>query len=232
MALIEEIEQLRSQCIAALEASHNYYSHTKHAWRFVQEAVRQGHTLSLRNQVTGNTVDGPMLSSLSQGYVTNELTSATFQHFVSLFDDFVNGFLRAWLTEHPDSLSDKQLKFQSVLDSADKNEIVQFVIQKKVNDIAYDGVKERFIYLESIANLGCPNQECLDKLVEIKASRDILVHSKGIANSLYVKKSKNLSRYKEGQKLEIPDDYHLESWQFLNKVVNDIADAGLIKARK
>ena len=109
MALIQEIEQLRSDSIAALDAINNYYAHTKHVWRIVQEMVRQGHNFTIRNRETGNIVDGRKLSSLAQGYVTNYLNSATFQQFVSLFDDFVFDFLRVWLTEYPGSLSNRQI---------------------------------------------------------------------------------------------------------------------------
>ena len=231
MRLIEEIEQLRSDSIAALDASHNYYTHTKYAWRIVQEMVRQGHKFSIRNRETGDSIGEQKLSSLAQGYVTNYLTSATFQHFISLFDDFVFDFLRVWLTEYPGILCKMQLEFGSVLESADKKEIIRNIILKKLNDVAYEGIEKRFKYLEEIAKLGCPNRDCLEKLAEIKASRDVLVHNKGIANFIYVKKSGERARFKDGQTLEIPDYYHRESWQLIKKIVSDIADAGIRKLK-
>ena len=189
MALIDDITRLRDDSLASLDASHNYYAHTKGAWRLVQRIVRQGHEVTIRNQATGDTADGNELSGLAQEYVTVYLTSATFQHFVSLFENFVFDFIRAWLTEYPSSLSGNQLKFQTVLESADKDDVVAAVVQKEVLGLAYKRVAEWFAYLERIAQLSCPTQDQIKQLAEIKASRDVLVHNNGIANSVYVDKS-------------------------------------------
>ncbi len=56
-----------------------------------------------------------------------------------------------------------------------------------------------------------------------------MVHNKGIANFMYIEKSKGRARFKNGETLEISDDYHKESWQLIKKVVSDIANAGIEK---
>ena len=132
MALTDELQQLREESLRALDDSHNYFTHTKIAWRLVQQMVQQGHTVTFRNQATGSTISERDLGVLAQGYVTGYLSSATFQHFVSLFEDFVFGFLRAWLTEYPGSLSGKQLEFRTVLDATDKAAIVRAVVHKEL----------------------------------------------------------------------------------------------------
>lgn len=229
MALIDEITPLRDDCLSSLDASHNYYAHTKSAWRLVQQMVRQGHKVTIRNQATGNTVDETELSGLAQNYVTGYLASATFQHFVSLFEQFVFDFLREWLTEYPRSLSGNQLQFRAVLDSADKNEIVATVVQKEVLGLAYKRLADWFAYLDKIAQLGCPTQDQIQRLAEIKASRDVLVHNNGISNSIYVDKSMGQARFADGDLLALPEHYHRESWQLIKQVVSDLADAGINK---
>jgi hypothetical protein len=229
MALTGEITQLRDDCLSALDASHNYYTHTKSAWRLVQQMVRQGHKVTIRNQVTGNAVNETELSGLAQDYVTGYLVSATFQHFVSLFEQFVFDFLRAWLTEYPGSLSGNQVQFRTVLDAADKSEIVAAVVQKEVLGLAYKRVADWFGYIEKIAQLGCPTQDQIQRLAEIKASRDVLVHNNGIANSIYIGKSMGQARFADGDTLQVPEHYHRESWQLIKEVVSDVADAGINK---
>ena len=229
MTLIDEITQLRDKWLSSLDASHNYYAHTTIAWRLVQDMVRQGNKFTIRNQATGDTVDETEFAGLAQDYVTGYLSSATFQHFVSLFEQFVVDFLRAWLTEYPGILSGKQLPFRTVLDAADKNEIVTAVVQKEVHGLAYKRVADWFVYLEKIAQLGCPTEGQIERLTEIKASRDVLVHNKGIANSVYVDKSKGHARFADGDKLELPEHYHRESWLLIKQVVSDVADAGIDK---
>ena len=232
MALIDEITQLRDDSISSLDASHNYYTHTKGAWRLVQQIVRQGHKFTIRNQATGHTVNETELFGLAQDYITGYLVSATFQHFVSLFERFVFDLLRVWLTEYPLALSAKQLEFRTVVDAANRGEIVTAVVEKEVLRVTYERVADWFKYLETIAQLGCPSPDQIEQLAEIKASRDVLVHNNGIANSIYVDKSMGRARFAEGDKLELPQQYHLDSWQLLKQVVTDVANAGLNKLGK
>ena len=218
MALIDELRRLHADSLAALDASHNYFAHTEGVWRLVQEWIREGHKLTIRDQLTGSVVDQSELPDLAQKYVTGYLATATFQHFVSLFEDFVFDFLRAWLIEYPGGLSGKQVTFRTVLQCADKTEIVRSVVQKEVGDLAYERVDAWFKYLEKTAKLGCPNQDQVEQLAEIKASRDVLVHNKGIANSIYVDKSMGRARCHPGEMLEISEHYHRESWQLIRRV--------------
>ena len=232
MALIHEITQLRDDSISSLDASHNYYTHTKWAWRVVQEMVRQGHKVTIHNQATGDTVDETGLPGLARDYVKIDLVSTTFQHFVSCFERFVLDYLRAWLTEYPGSLSGKQIEFRTVLDAPDRDEIVTAVVQKEVLGVMYKRVTGWFKYLEKIAQLGCPSQDQIEQLAEIKASRDVLVHNNGIAHSIYVDKSMGRARFAEGDRLDLPEQYHRDSWQLLKQVVTDVANAGINKLGK
>jgi len=229
MALIDEIVRIRDDCLSSVDASHDYYAHTQGAWRLVQQMVRQGHKVTFRNQATGNTVDETELSDLAHEYVAGYLTRATFQHFVSLFERFVFDLLCAWLTEYPGSLSGNQLDFRTVLDAADKREIVTAVVQKEVLGLGYKRLADWFAYLEKIAQLGCPAQDQIRRLAEIKASRDVLVHNNGIANSIYVDKSMEHARFADGDVLELPEHYHRGSWELIRQVVSDIADAAINK---
>ncbi|MCP4108372.1 MAG: hypothetical protein GY749_22980 [Desulfobacteraceae bacterium] len=229
MALTDEMTQLRDDCLSSLDASHNYYTHTKSAWRIIQQMVRQGQKFTIRNQATGHIVDQTELSGLAQEYITGYLVSATFQHFVSLFEQFVFDLLRAWLTEYPGSLSRNQLQFKTVLDAPDKHEIVTAVVQKEVHGLMYKRVAGWFEYLEKIAELGCPTQGQIRQLAEIKASRDVLVHNNGIANSIYVDKSMGQARFAPDDTLVLPEHYHRESWQLIKQVVSDVTNAVIDK---
>lgn len=57
----------------------------------------------------------------------------------------------------------------------------------------------------------------------------MLVHNKGIANAVYVSKSKGWARFSDADKLEIPEHYHRESWQLTKQVISDVADAAIKK---
>lgn len=231
MALADEIQALATRTLSALDASHDYYTYTKRVWRLLQQIVKEGRKFTFRNRTTGTRVDEEALLGRAQLYVTDYLMLSTFQHFVSLFEDFFFGMLRHWLAAYPGSLSKKQVGMDSILKAPDKAAIVLTVVDKELNERKYERVADWFAHLERLANLGCPTTEEIEKLAEIKASRDILVHNNGMANATYVEKAGRLARYQDGQKLEIPEHYHRESWEIINKVVSDLSTAAIAKAR-
>jgi hypothetical protein len=226
---LNEIVKLRDDALRSLDESHDYYAHTEAAWRLVQGMVRQGRTFTIRNHVTGKSVGEKEFSGLAQGYVTGYLASATFQHFVSLFELFIFNFLRAWLSEYPRQLAGKKLQFQVVLDATDRNEIISSVVEKELFEVAHGRVADWFEYLDKLVHLGCPTKDQVQRLAEIKASRDVLVHNNGIVNSIYIAKSMGLARFDDGAVLELPERYHRESWQLIKDVVRDIANAAVKK---
>ena len=116
-----------------------------------------------------------------------------------------------------------------VLKAPDKSAIVLTVVDKELNELKYERLADWFAYLERLANLGCPTADEIEKLAEIKASRDILVHNSGIANATYASKAGTRARYRDGEKLEIPEQYHRASWETINKVVRDVSAAAIGK---
>jgi hypothetical protein len=231
MALADDIQGLANRTLSALDASHDYYTYTKRVWRLLQQIVKEGRKFSFRNPTTGTRVDEQVLLGRTQLYVTDYLMSSTFQHFVSLFEDFFFELLRDWLSAYPGSLSKKQVEMGTVLKAPDKAAIVLTVVDKELNELKYERVADWFTFLDRLINLGCPTAEEIEKLAEIKASRDILVHNNGIANATYVSKSGSRARYKEGEKLEISEQYHRVTWETIKKVVRDVFVAAIGKAR-
>lgn len=159
-----------------------------------------------------------------------QLAEATFQQFISIFENFLFDLLRHWLLAYPRSLSGKKVDFEAVLDAPDKDAIALLVINKELSDILHDRPAGWFKYLQDKVKLGCPTPDEIDRIAEAKASRDVLVHSRGIASKTYESKSGTLARYKDGQRIEIPEDYHRQSWELIRKVISDAATAAIAKA--
>jgi hypothetical protein len=232
MALRDDIQALTARTLTALEAGHDYYAFTQRMWRLVQQVVDGGRRFNFWNRTTGTRVDERQLLARARRYVTEYLASSTFQDFVALFEDFFFGLLRLWLAAYPASLSRKQIEMSSVLRAADKAAIISSVVDKELNELKYERLADWFAYLARLCNLGCPTSDEIGRLAEIKASRDILAHNNGIANATYVAKSGSHARYKDGEKLEIPENYHRASWEIINKVVRDLSTAAIGKLGK
>lgn len=227
--MADEVRELASRTLSSLDASHDYYTYTKRAWRLLQQIIKEGRKFTFHNRTTGTRVDEQVLLESAQLYVTDYLMSSTFQHFVSLFEDLFFGVLRLWLTAYPGSLSKKQIDVGTVLKAIDKPAIILKVVDRELNELKYERVAEWFAYLEKLANLGCPTTAEIEKLAEIKASRDILVHNNGVINATYIGKAGGCARHQDGDKLEIPEQYHRESWETIKKVVLDLSAAVVAK---
>jgi hypothetical protein len=50
-----------------------------------------------------------------------------------------------------------------------------------------------------------------------------------VANDLYVRKAGGRARHATGERIDIPDAYHRETWDLLRKVVTDLSAAMLAK---
>ena len=66
-------------------------------------------------------------------------------------------------------------------------------------------------------------------LTSAQASRDVLAHNRGVTNNTYVAKAGGLARFREGERIDIPEPYHRETWELIRKVVADISDAVIAK---
>jgi hypothetical protein len=229
MALADEIRKLRDRALADLNAVHDYYTDTKLAWDIVDEYIAAGKTIAALNIVTGTQTTEAGLRGKAQLYVRH-LAEATFQQFISIFEDFLIDLLRLWLQAYPQSLSNKTVTFEDILHAADKDAIISHVINRQLYAMGHDRPAEWFTYLEKLAKLGCPTQAEIERIAEAKASRDLLVHNRGVANETYEDKAGKLARCKDGDRIDIPEPYHLATWELIRKMVTDISDAASAKA--
>ena len=229
MSLADDVRALRDRILAELDAAHDYYADTKIAWRIVHKVVAAGATFTVRNVVTGSVTTQADLSAKARGYVAGQLAEATFQQFLSIFEDFIFDFLRLWLLAYPRSLVGKKLDFKVVLDAPDKEAITLMMVNKEISEILYERPAGWFAYLEEKAKLGCPSPGEVDRIAEAKASRDVLVHSRGIVGKTYESKAGALARSKEEERIDITEHYHRETWELIRKVVTEISDASIAK---
>jgi hypothetical protein len=229
MVLSAEIQALRERALADLGSAHDYYTDTKAAWGIVHEYVGAGNTFLIENTTTGTVTTHTDLASRARGYVAGQLAEATFQQFISIFEAFFFDFLRLWLLAYPRNLIGKKVDFKTVLNAPDKDAITMQVVDKEFNDVMYERPAGWFAYLEERAKLGSTTPDEVERVAEAKASRDILVHNRGIASKTYESKAGKFARFQEGQRIDVPEDYHRRTWELVRKVVTDLSDAAASK---
>jgi hypothetical protein len=220
-------DERRPVLVVVLSEECHYYADTMFAWQFVDSNIAAGIKFTNRNVVTGSVTTQTDLAAKAVRYVDEQLPEATFQQFIVIFELFFFDFLRLWLLAYPRSLMGKKVDFKVVLDAPDKDAITLEVVNKELNEVLYERPTGWFTYLNEKVKLGCPTGDEISRIAEAKASRDVLVHNRGIAGKTYVSKAANLARYQGGERIEISEPYHRETWELIRKVVTDITDAAI-----
>jgi hypothetical protein len=230
MALADDIRAVSERSLAALAKGHDYFTYSQRLWALLEKLVGEGRTFQFRNRATRTAVNQSSLLELVPEFVDGYLTAFTFQHFVSLFEDFIFDLLRCWLLAHPGSMSKKTVELGTLLQMGEIGAVVANVVERELNEIKYGRLASWFTSLNSLVKLDCPTPEEIEQLAEIKATRDVLVHNRGIANATYRSKAGALTRAQDGELLELPTSYHIASWAVICKVVRDVSAAAIAKA--
>ncbi len=194
MSLGDDIRALRDRVLGDLNAAHDYFTDAQFAWFIVRKLVQDGTTFRVNNHATGTVTTHVDLPDKARRYMREQLTEATFQDFISIFENFFLDFLRLWLLAYPQSLGRKMVDLKSILEAPDKDAIILLAVNKELNDLLYERPTAWFAYLEDKAKLGCPTAEEIERFAEAKASRDVLAHNRGVANKLYESKAGKLAR--------------------------------------
>ena len=113
MALAADIAALRDRAIADLNAAHDYHTDTKIAWDIVGLAIADGRTIFNRNMTTGAVTTHVELAGKSRSYVAEQLAEATFQQFISIFENYFFELVRLWLLAYPKNLSGKKVDLKT-----------------------------------------------------------------------------------------------------------------------
>jgi hypothetical protein len=233
MPLATQIRELADRVQDNLRAARDFYYHTESAWRVVQRLAAEGQTVNVRNMETGEVLGTADLDGLAKRYVSQYLAESVFQHFVSLFEDFVFGLLGSWLLANPAGIPNKDRKLvdlATIIDAPDKEAIIRAVVDRELDGLKYERTAAWFKYLNDRVKLNDPTADQIQRLAEIKASRDILVHNQGIVNRTYLDKAGVGARFTVGQRLEIPEPYLIACWTLIRDVVQDMAAAAIAKA--
>ena len=230
MTLAANLRALRDRVLAELIAVHDYYADALTAWLLVREVVQAGATFSNLNGTTGTVTTQTDLAARALKYAEVQLAQATFPQFIAIFESFFLDLLRLWLLAYPQTLGSRKVDFKDILDAPDKDALALLVVNKEINELLYQRPRDWFAYLESRGKLGCPTPDEIDHFAEAKASRDLFIHNRGVANKIYEYKAGKLARYQIGEIIDIPEQYHRETWELLRKLVADLSDAALAKA--
>lgn len=159
----------------------------------------------------------------------NSLISA-----ISITENFLEDVIRKVLQNHPWKLSvdidsktkketqeDRKITIKDVLKVTSLEELYEDIINQKLHKLFYASPTDYFKYLKNNIQIDL-EQNLIDNYIEIKATRDLLVHNRGKVNNIYIAKVGNKARVTDTkQNIPITEDYFLESIGILKKVIRD-----------
>ena len=79
--------------------------------------------------------------------------------------------------------------------------------------------------MSKIVKLGCPTDGEIERIAEMKAARDLLIHNLGIVNKTDLDKAGTKARYAVGDKVVIDSLYFGDCCVLAKKLVDDVTAA-------
>lgn len=133
---------------------------------------------------------------------------------VTIIEAMLGDIVRAVTIRYPQKIGPKRtVSLQIILESTSVEEIHLRATDALLNDLSYKSPLE---FAESLGQLLSINlMECpaFHRYIEVKATRDIFIHNRGIANDIYIRKASSHARVSSGQQLPADIQYFLESYE-------------------
>ncbi len=154
------------------------------------------------------------LKEIYDRFIHRELYENIIVNTVSQFEAYLFEVLRIIISTYPKKLTlnvkgvevSHAIPLELLLNTNNLSEIIDQVIDRRLNEVSYASPKEYLEYLGKIAGIDTTDPAFLDYL-EIKATRDLLIHNSGVINEIYLSKSGVKKRGEIGQLLLIDTKY-------------------------
>jgi hypothetical protein len=174
----------------------------------------------------GFKADNTPIMSNPRNYTKDELTEryahlglnklpidAIFQ-LVTIMETLMNDVLRMILIEYPSKIpSKKKIDVDCVLSATSIEQAKITIVDGILNEIAYKSPKDYATEFEKYTSVKLLENPVFHKYIELKATRDIHIHNRGIANDIYLIKSGVVARVKNGEYLPVDIQYFLMSYE-------------------
>ncbi len=120
---------------------------------------------------------------------------------------------------------DGKLEYDTIIDCDDYDDIMQVIIAKQIDVLSYSKPNDQLEYIEKLLSIEI-DDVLWGKWIEIKASRDLIVHNKSIINKVYLDKVGKFARGTQGKEITVDEDYYKSliviSKSLIGKIVSQI----------
>jgi hypothetical protein len=185
------------------------------------------HPISLAKKILGETKE---LLNTEQNSVI--VVQGLFVLTMSRFEVMITDILLYYLKWMPNKLEIREAKFSK--DELLNEELIQLQIEKSINSLSYKKIDEVLEEFFTILSIDFNYKELiLDNLIEMKETRNLLLHNNLLVNRVYLEKAGKLKRSTDlGGKLKLDRAYLINAITLLDDFICKIEDRIKVKYAK
>jgi len=133
---------------------------------------------------------------------------------VTIMEALLSDVVRAVVSRYPQKIGAKRaVQLQVILEARSIEEVHRRAADALLNELSYKSPSEFAEALKDLLSINLLESPSFHKYVELKASRDVHIHSRGVANDTYVRKAGSHARARSGHHLVVDVHYFLESYE-------------------
>ncbi len=201
---INDIQARHAQIVAKLEAAASGDSDPspprpdEKAIQLDLNAKQLGAIITIMQDQEGNTAEYPNLTY-----------RMSFVYLVAIFDAFLSDIFTEVAQARPKILTStkKHVSYAKIFELGNFEAMVDFIASRELNELSYKSIKEQADYYED--RFGVALRESgvsVNELVELRCTRNILVHNNGIVNHIYLEQVSG-SSYSSGDEVKVDAEY-------------------------
>lgn len=149
----------------------------------------------------------------------HQLATNGIYQLVTLTEAMLGDLLRIIITALPKKLGSKRsIQSRVILSATSIEEVHRYAVDAMINELAYKSPKEFAVEVDNLLGVNLLGCISFQDYIETKATRDIYIHNRGIANELYVNKTQEKARAGIGELLIVDTKYFMESYETCLKI--------------
>ena len=118
---------------------------------------------------------------------------------------------------------DGRLDYDTILECIDYDEVMAILISRHIETLSYSKPSDQLEYIEKILSISI-DDDLWKNWIEIKATRDLIVHNSCIINKVYLDKAGDKARGELNKPIIIDEDYYkhviIESKSLIGQLVS------------
>lgn len=175
--------------------------------------------------------DDRQIKAIYERFISREMYENFIVNAVSQLESLLFDILRIVINAYPQKLTvspkkgaevNRNISLDVLLNANDLSDALANVINKRLNEVSYASPKDYLEYINKVIGVDTSNDSYLDYL-EIKATRDLIIHNSGIINDVYLYKAGTKKRGELGEMVKVDEEYFNHCIATLKKVSRSIS---------